>query len=577
VIAWIGLVMAAELSGTVTDAAGNPLSGVLIYAYDASFRYALAQSRSGGDWSLTGLPPGRYRLRAYPEDDRFPVPNAVERFYPDTWSFCDAEVWVLEEDSREEGISFVLPEGGILTGQVLDPEGNPLPDAWVVCEGESDRALATGGISVTDSNGTFAVVGLDSGAGLPEPYLCQVYAEGYPDQFFGPSYRQDEAELFEVEIGQTTSVGSWTLLPGISVAGTVYGPDGPVNSGAVYVYSSSQVMGVPIAEDGSYLADGLPPGDVAAWAQVEGFGTTYYPDADRPGSRVPVPEEGAEAEGVDLFMPVESALNIQLIGQGSLDEISVLLYNSTYTVGWGDAADAEGKIRLGGLHPGDYTLQVYGADAGFVDGSYTDELGNARVIHVEGETTLELPLRPGAGLSGRVTGEDGTAIYGAQVVVTTTDDMGVDFVTTDLDGSWEVVGLPAGSWKLQVNVNPLCPTDPGWVSQFWEGAYQQDFATAIQLAEGEQKENLNFVLPADDDHDSMGDRWEEENGLDSGRNDAAEDPDDDGFSNLEEWRIGSDPTSDRATGSCGCGDGKSSFLLLLPFVGLLQRRRRATA
>ncbi|HND34756.1 MAG TPA: carboxypeptidase-like regulatory domain-containing protein, partial [Myxococcota bacterium] len=262
-IAWISLALAAELSGTVTDAAGTPLSGVLIYAYDSSFRYALALSRSGGDWSLTGLPAGRYRLRAYPDDDAFPVPNAVERFYPDTWSFCEADVWVLEEESKEEGISFVLPEGGVLTGQVLDPDGNPLAEAWVICEGESERSAPTGGISVTDSTGAFAVVGLDSEKGSSEPYLCMVYADGYPDQYLGPAYTPSEAERFEVEIGQSQAIGSWSLLPGISVAGTVYGPDGPLSSGAVYVYSSSQVLGVPIAEDGSYLADGLPPGDVA--------------------------------------------------------------------------------------------------------------------------------------------------------------------------------------------------------------------------------------------------------------------------------------------------------------------------
>ncbi|HND32106.1 MAG TPA: carboxypeptidase-like regulatory domain-containing protein, partial [Myxococcota bacterium] len=309
----------------------------------------------------------------------------------------------------------------------------------------------------------------------------------------------------------------------------------------------------------------------------EGFGTTYYPDADRPGTRVPVPEEGAEAEGVDLYMPTESVLNVQLVGDGALEEISVLLYNSTYTVGWGDVADAQGRVRLGQLHPGDYTLQVYGSEAGFVDGGYNDALGNPRVIHVEGESSVEVTLAPGASMSGLVSGEDGSPIYGAQVVVTTADGSGVDFITTEADGSWTIEGLPAGSWKLQVNVNPLCPDDPDWVDQHWDGVYLQDFSVAIPLAEGEHKENLDFVLPADNDHDRMGDRWEEENGLDAQRNDAGEDPDEDGFSNLEEWRIGSDPTSDRAGADCGCGEGKSSFFLLLPLAALYQRRRNATA
>src|SRR5204862_343704 len=85
-----------------------------------------------------------------------------------------------------------------------------------------------------------SIPGLDSDPGEAEPYVVAIAADGFPEQYLGPGYTDEDAATFAVARGETVDAGEWALLDGIAVSGTVAGPDGAVASGEVYVYSSSQ-------------------------------------------------------------------------------------------------------------------------------------------------------------------------------------------------------------------------------------------------------------------------------------------------------------------------------------------------
>jgi hypothetical protein len=92
-------------------------------------------------------------------------------------------------------------------------------------------------------------------------------------------------------------------------------------------------------------------------------------------------------------------------------------------------------------------------------------------------------------------------------------------------------------------------------------------------------EDLDFVMPIDGEQDGMGDAWESAHGLDPSRDDSAEDADGDGYTNLEEYLLGTDPADDvdggLLGGSCGCGGGKAGLLIGLAGLGWARRRRCA--
>lgn len=547
--------MAATIGGAVLSESGDPLAGVDVIAYDERLNYGTATTTSDGSWSIDFLPAGRYRVRAMPGETSI----YADRFYPSEWDFCSSEAVDLADGATTEGVDITLPEGGLLTGTLRDLAGNALEGAEVYAQGTESRTALGTRSAVTDAEGAFEIVGLDADVGGATDWQCYVSLDGFPKQWLGGNYSDDDAEIYSVallaEEANGTAAGDHALLDGIRVSGLISGADGaggyaPVADGYSYVYSPSQVITAEIGSDGVYTADGLPPGDVITWATVSGFATAYWPGGDRPtDARVSAPDEGMDATA-DLDLPVETVLTLQFTdatGEGSFGDISALLYNDEHTVGRGGPVDTDGTMVIDGLWPGDYDLYVYGADGGFEDG-YAFE-GTT----VAADSTLSIPLTLGASITGRLTDDAGEPVYGGYVYAFPADDLDESYATVaDSDGAYSIAGLPAGFYSIRASYVHYCASDPGFVTKWWQDALSEDWAAQTQLLQGQAMTDANFTLPSDDDHDAMGDEWERANALDASRDDSNEDPDNDGFTNLEEYLLGSDPNGPNGSSGLGC-------------------------
>ena len=570
--------LAGTLSGTITaDDTGDGIEDVLVAAFDLRLDYDYVASSSDGSYILEDLPAGEYRVWAIPEG----TVNRVPAFYPSGLTYCEGERVVIPADGEVSGVDFSLSEGGTITGRVVDSGGDPVPDVVVTAERTGDDLAGMSRAVRAEDDGSFTLAGLDLADGDGTDWICELDVDGWPLQFIGGAYDDDDADLVGVTIDGVTGLGDVALLDGILVTGTVTGPGGvPVEGASVHVYASSQVVSVETAADGTYEALGLPPGEALPWASADLLAQTYYPDADRPGSYLPAAEEGEVVEGADLSLPFGATLEVALDGDGDLSGVTGLLYNDEGSVGFGDRADEDGLLSFSGLYGGDYRLYVFAAEEGYQDDYIRDADGEPAWFSIDdGDTPgpVSVALSPRASLSGTVEDEDGAPVYGAYVIAWPEDDLlGAAAAVTDRDGVWTLHGLDEGRWTLEARYAPYCLSDPGYVSVYWLDEINEDRAAPMSLVAGELREDIAFSMPHDDDHDLMGDTWEDAYGLDVGRDDSAEDPDEDGYTNLEEYLLGTDPTESAAAPlGCGCGEGsKAALWLVLPALMGLRRRGR---
>jgi hypothetical protein len=559
VLFWSALATAGTLSGVVEDEeTGMVLSGVTVYAYDLRLSATNTVTDSDGAFSIPDLNSGPYRLLAYPAT----TDNHATRIYPEGIDYC-AGALLLPDDPP---VNFSLPPAATLTGRILDPDGFPASSATVTARHPDHFARA----ALTDADGRFEIVGLDA-----DDWQCDVDLDGLPDQLLGGVYDSEDALTFAVPDQTTTDAGEHTLLPGITVEGEVYGPDEPAVEGTnVIVYANSQITTVKTNADGRYTADGLPTGPVLSWSEPAGFALTYYPDEDRPTAFLEAPDEGMVLADVDLFTPVESTLTVTLLDAETGETVegpSMMLYNSTSSVGKGATTGEGGVGEILGLHGGDYNLYVYAADEGFTDDFYRDADGAEATVSIpdSDDATVTVSLPPAVILSGTITGDDGRPVYGAYVLALSGDE--AESTSTDAEGRYILDGLPAGDWEIQASYAGYCAADPGWATSYYPGTPNGGAVEAIPTTAGDDIPELDLVLPCDNDHDSMGDVWERTWGLDVGLDDSLEDLDGDGYNNLYEYRAGTNP-ADGDDGCGGCDRGSAAAFLLLPLLGLRRRR-----
>jgi hypothetical protein len=555
--------MAGPLSGVVTDADGVPLQGVPVYAYDNRLAYEVATTDSDGVWAMD-VPDGLWRVRAVPTQS-----NHVERFYPGVWDFCDGTVL----DDAE--LDFALGVAGQLEGQVLDEDGQPIDDVLVSCLGMEQRNALIGRAALSNEEGRFRCIGLDS-APDGSAYAVSAEVQGWPDQFLGGVYRDNDGpEPVTVTVGEQTDVGVFQLMSGITVEGTLVGYDGPVEGANVHVYSYGQVQDTVSGADGTYAVDGLPPGDVIPWASLPGYGITYYPNNLLPQSVLEA-DEGDALVDVDIELPEEARITGFVEAEGDLSGITLLAYNETYTVALGAAVDADGAYSAQRLREGIWHLYFYAAAEGYLDDFARDEEGERLTITLDEpghEVALDVALVLGGTMSGVVLDDHGEPVYGAVVRSAHVDseEYRARSTRTERDGSYTLNGLAPGPHTIEVSTTVYCEGDPDHTSVWHPDARTEGTATLVDMVGGEHVA-LDLVSPVDTDHDDMADAWEDQVGLDVGRNDGDEDPDGDGLSNLDEYLADSDPFDEGETGrACGgCNGGASGpWLLLL----LLMRRR----
>lgn len=440
------LLRGGTITGRVTDratGAGIPGVAVVLMKASSSAWVASGYTDSSGDYSITGLSNGGYKVR-------FSNSEYLERWSGNKERAREAEIVQVSAPDTATGVDVAMVKGGVIDGTVSDrASGQPLPHVQVavvrVNSGENvDYA-------VTDGSGKYRSVGLPSG-----DYSVRFMAFGYAPRWFDGKSNASSATAVTVTAPETSSGVDAALDRGGSVSGTIYDRStgvGIANSqltlldpmtGDFVGYAYSNASGVYTISDlpsGSYRLKIDPPAESGyLWRW---YGSQPDPScADNVTVTAPDRTTGINA-GLDLGGSISGRASDAATSAG-IPRLQIYLTDTGSHMGLAPVpvVDSSGAYILGPIPSGEYTVT-------FSAPYYLRTTSQVTVAAPEAVTGLDVSLARGGGIEGRVTGSTGIGMGSIEVLAVEAGSRArAGSAVSDSAGNFLITGLPSGEYAL---------------------------------------------------------------------------------------------------------------------------------
>lgn len=382
------------ISGTVTDARGNPIEGAMLDAhpYDDGHLFMSRETWGGaetgpdGSYTMPVAASIRYRVEVLAD-------YYIREYYDGVRELENAAPVSVAEGEDTPNINFSLDVGGFISGTVTDDQGNPLEGVWVQAYPYDDTGMWIGdtfGWAGTGPDGSYTIGGL-----ARDSYKVGALIEGYAFEYYDGAFWEEGATPVAVVERRFTPNINFSLDPGGIISGVVTDSQGDPVAGALVVadpYDHAMPWWWPLVHwaqstgsDGSYSLNTLGTGSYHVWAVKEGYALEYYDGAFWQEGAAPV---GAvvnqETANIDFSLDSGGSISGVLEDSGGNPIAGAQVYANPcgyvpsfwwvvaqYSDSWATAiTEADGSYTIPDLGPASY--RVRGEAEGYMEGYYDD-------------------------------------------------------------------------------------------------------------------------------------------------------------------------------------------------------------
>jgi hypothetical protein len=355
------------------DAVG--LSGIEISLFDDQGEVGHCLSNAEGDYSLTGLPEGAYRLSAWFEK------TGTELFYDDnsmTSNFAESEMITITNAHDKENalvIDLILESGVSIGGKVVDSSGAPvegiLVNAW-------SEGLMTGGNAMTNSEGLYTITGLTQNAepvaNTENKYIVEIHPDGLPYQAYDNQNNPENANLI---IAPNSNI-NFTIAKGLEIRGEVTVEEGTSENIEICAKSDKEMFeNCTLADSsGNYTLSGLKPAnDYIVFAHAPDYPVQFYNGVQDIEKASILDLSYEDKENINFAMNKDNRIT-GFVSGGSFvpdkDVIWVHVWSSATGTGGDVPTDTEGRYEVVGLDPEVNDYIIFVIDPQFGQAYYKD-------------------------------------------------------------------------------------------------------------------------------------------------------------------------------------------------------------
>ncbi|HET7018632.1 MAG TPA: carboxypeptidase regulatory-like domain-containing protein [Streptosporangiaceae bacterium] len=460
----VPLRVGARLTGVVRDSSGNRMAGACVQVDDDSYPFSLAQAKTGpnGTYTVVGIEPGKFAVRF---SGCATAQSVLPQFYNDKPTRSSANKIRFRAGKTVSGIDATMQPAGTLTGLVTDRSGHPLAHVCVGIVTAESADLVSSGFQasvMTKPNGRYRLRNV-----IPGPYQVSIgcYGGHFAGRWFNNQQDSARGGFLSIPAGLVTTLNGTVGQPG-GISGIVTDRAGkPVNNICVSIVDQKTKtyinigglpdFGPPLTEHGRYHVRGLTPGRyLVNFSSCTGgkFTGHWYRNGTTLANATPVTvRPGRTTTGINQVLVQGGSISGNITGPSGRPAKNICLESfDSASLGFGFAiTNKTGHYTMSGLDSGHYS--VYAAPCSAHDANLGAVFAPKLVkVTKPRAATLNLSLKAGGTISGRVLGTDGKTPQPSTCVVAvpSNPDGSLQSVMAKADGSYVLPQITPGKYRV---------------------------------------------------------------------------------------------------------------------------------